>query len=184
MGELRQRGRIWWIRYYRNGRRHGESAHSEEKQAAIDLLRIREGDVARGVPVTARFRFDEAAADLLTEYRINDRRSLDELEWRLEKHLLPYFSGRRMASITTADVRAYVAHRQQQGIVAHKGKREGERIGDVSNGEINRELQHLKRIFNLAVCKPKRSSARRTSRCSRNGTRDRGSSNSPRCATS
>ena len=78
MGELRQRGRIWCIRYYRNGRRYEESAHTEKKQAAIDLLKIREGDIARGVPVTAkigRFRFDEAAADLVNEYRINNWRS-------------------------------------------------------------------------------------------------------------
>jgi integrase len=154
MGELRQRGKVWWVRYYRAGRRYEESAHSEKKQAAIDLLRIREGDVARGVPVTAkmnRYRFEDAGADLLNEYRINNRRSVDELERRLGKHLLPYFRGRRMSSITTADVRAYVAHRQEQGIVSVKGSRKGERVGEVSNGEINRELQHLKRAFSLAV---------------------------------
>src|SRR5829696_5174265 len=103
MGELRQRGKIWWVRYYRGGRRYEESAHSDKKQTAIDLLRIREGDVARGVPVTAkmgRFRFEDGAADLQNEYRINNRRSVDELERRLEKHLLPYFRGRRMSSIT------------------------------------------------------------------------------------
>ena len=64
MGELRQRGGIWWIRYYRNGRRHEESSGSTKKGVAIDVLKIREGDGAKGIPVTpkiGRFRFDDAA---------------------------------------------------------------------------------------------------------------------------
>src|SRR5262245_42682700 len=108
MGELRKRGGIWQIRYYRNGKRHEESSHSNKKEVARDLLRRREGAIADGVPVTAkinRFRFDEAATDLTTEYKVNKRRSLDELERRIEKHLTPFFGGRRMASITTPDIR-------------------------------------------------------------------------------
>ena len=56
-----------------------------------------------------------------------------------------------MASISTADVLAYVDRRQKQGIVAARGERKGERISDVSNAEINRELTLLKRMFTLAV---------------------------------
>lgn len=154
MGQLRQRGTIWWIRYYRNGKRHEESSGTAKKEVARDLLRSREGKIADGVPMTARisrFRFDDAAKDLITEYQVNNRRSLDEVQRRIMKHLTPYFGGRRMSSMTTADVRAYIAHRQEQGIVAHKGPRKGERIGDVSNAEINRELTILKRMFSLAM---------------------------------
>jgi hypothetical protein len=67
------------------------------KGIALDLLRRREGAIADGVPVTAkinRFRFEEAATDLITEYKVNKRRSLDELERRIEKHLTPCFGGR------------------------------------------------------------------------------------------
>jgi hypothetical protein len=167
MGQLRRRGGVWWIRYYRNGRRHEESSRSEKKQTAIDLLKIREGDVAKGLPVTAkigRFRFEEAAADLKTEYRVNNRRSVDELERRIDKHLQPYFGGRRMASITTADVRNYIAHRQEQTEVVRRAyevkKKDGSTrkvpeqrrsIKGVSNAEINRELTILKRMFSLAM---------------------------------
>src|SRR5688572_7969212 len=86
MGELKQRGRVWWIRYYRDGKREEESSGSTKKKVAIDLLRSREGKIADGVPITAkisRFRFDDAAADLLNEYKVNGRRSLDELERRI-----------------------------------------------------------------------------------------------------
>jgi integrase len=64
---------------------------------------------------------------------------------------MPFFGGWRMAGITTGDVVAYIAHRQKQGIVAVKGPRKGQRVADVSNAEINRSLQALKRIVNLAI---------------------------------
>jgi integrase len=54
-----------------------------------------------------------------------------------------------MASITTSDVRAYVAHRQATPIVIGKGDDRRER--QVSNAEINRELTILKRMFSLAM---------------------------------
>ena len=47
----------------------------------------------------------------------------------------------------TASVADYITHRIKQGIV----NKEGVRIADVSSAEINRELQTLKRIFNLAI---------------------------------
>src|ERR1051325_1940871 len=123
MGQLRKRGGVWWVRYYRNGQRHEESSHSDRKETARDLLRRREGAIAAGIPVTAkinRFRFEDAAKDLVTEYQVNNRRSLDELQRRIEKHLAPFFGGRRMASITTAEVRAYVAERQSATEVTKK----------------------------------------------------------------
>ena len=114
MGELRKRGNVWWVRYYRNGRRHEESSRSTKKGDAERLLRIREGAIAQGVPVSAKLgqlRFDEAAATVVTDYKINGRRSLRDVEHRIRLHLEPYFGGHRMASITTADIRAYSAQR-------------------------------------------------------------------------
>lgn len=139
MGELRQRGHVWWIRYYRNGRRYEESSGSTKKGVAIDLLRIREGDGAHGLPVTpniGRLRFEELARDIEHEYRANGRKSLDHLKRRITRHLQPFFGGRRMAAVTTADVRAFIAQRQDAG---------------ASNAEINRELAALKRMYTLAV---------------------------------
>ena len=91
-----------------NGRPHRESSQSEKETEARRLLRLREGDIERGVPVTprvGRIRFEEAAADVINDYRTNGKRSLDDVERRIEKHLKPVFGRRRMATITTADVR-------------------------------------------------------------------------------
>ena len=75
-------------------KRSSESSHSTRKTDAITLLKQREGAIANGEPVTSkisRFVFAEAAADLLTEYRINNRRSIDEVARRIRKHLEPFF---------------------------------------------------------------------------------------------
>jgi len=64
---------------------------------------------------------------------------------RIDKHLTPYFTGRRLTDIGADTVLAYIAHRQRVGIVNKAGKRRR----DVSNAEINRELQILKRCFSL-----------------------------------
>src|SRR4051812_1460651 len=140
MGQLRKRGGVWWIRYYRDGRRHEESARTDKCETARDLLKQREGDVAKGAPLSAkigRLRFEDASKDLLTDYQINGKRSHDNLKSSVvDGALEPWFRGRRMASLTTADIRAYVADRQGKGY---------------ANGTINRELSALKRMFTLAI---------------------------------
>lgn len=139
MGQIRKRGDVWWIRYYRDGRRYEESARSDKWEVARDLLRTKEGDIAKGMPVSSqigRFRFEEAAQDIENEYAINKRRSLDALKRRIRLHLTPFFGGRRMSTITAADVRAFSKKRLEAG---------------AAPGEINRELAALKRMFTLAV---------------------------------
>lgn len=138
MGQIRKRGGVYWIRYYRAGVRHEESAGSNKWEVARDLLRDREGDISKGLPVSAkrsRLLFDAAAADVVNDYKINNRDTLAHIERRLKKHLTPYFGGRRMSAITTGIVRAYIAQRQDAA---------------ASNASINRELAIVKRAFKLA----------------------------------
>ncbi len=129
----------WWIQYRVGGRAHSESSRSKRRAEAVDLLKRREGDAVRGLPVSAKvgqLRLEEAAEDLFNDYRTNGKRSLADVRRRVEKHLKPFFRNRRMTAITTVDVRAFTATRQ---------------VANASNGEINRELTALKRMFNLAV---------------------------------
>ena len=130
---------IWWIKYHIGGRPQCVSSGSNKKGVAQDLLKEREGDVVKGVPVTAkvgRVKFEDAAQDLINDYTTNGKRSLVDIQRRVEKHLKPIFGTRRMATITTSDVRAFAKRRQDAG---------------ASNGEINREITALKRMFTLAV---------------------------------
>jgi len=56
-----------------------ETTHLTDPAAAKRLLQSREGDAARGIPVSAKIgqvKIDELIADVVTDYRINRKRSL------------------------------------------------------------------------------------------------------------
>jgi hypothetical protein len=100
MGSLYKRGSIWWLQYRQHGKLVRESSGSSKERVAQRMLRVREGDVERGIPVVPKrdkTTFDDAANDFLNDYRTNHRRSLKDCERRLRKHLTPLFSGRRLA---------------------------------------------------------------------------------------
>ena len=79
---------------------------------------------------------DELAADVVNDYKVNGKRSLENVERSLRLHLQPFFTGRKAAAITTTDIREYVTKRQEE-----KAK----------NATINRELALLKRAFSLGM---------------------------------
>jgi integrase len=76
------------------------------------------------------------AEGLFNDYKANGKRSLNMAELRVNKHLAPFFGGKKAHEITTAEVHAYIAKRQAAG---------------ASNAEINRELAALRRAYNLAL---------------------------------
>ncbi len=137
MGHLYQRGQVWWVKYYVNGRPIRESAGTEKETEARRLLKEREGRVATGQPIIKRadrIRYEEVAEDLRQHYRTTGRRNLKEADYRLE-HLKAFFAGRRVAAIGPAEVTEYVARRQGQA---------------ASNATINRDLGVLSRVLRLA----------------------------------
>jgi integrase len=139
VGQIRKRGAFYQIRYYRDGQRIEESTGFTAYEDARDELRKREGQVSDGVPLTARsvrLTFDAAAKDVEADYITNGKRSIAELTRRIKLHLTPVFGGRRLSSITSADLRAFSARRLEAG---------------ASPAEINRELAIVRRAFRLAV---------------------------------
>src|SRR5439155_26790703 len=109
---------IWWIKYQVGGRPQCVSSGSTKKEDAKKLLREREHLIDQGAPLTASvgtITFEEAAEDLLTDFRTNKKRSLRTITLRIDKHLTPFFGGRRLTAITTALVRVFVARRQEAG---------------------------------------------------------------------
>jgi integrase len=146
----------WWIKYTRAGKDYRESSESDRKRDAENLLKDREGDIVKGKPITpkiGKLTFEEAAADLLTDYRTNGKRSLDVVERRIRLHLTPFFAGWRMVAITTSDVRTFIDRRQTEpSVLVRKAQGdEPEQRRPASNAEINRELALLKRMFVLAM---------------------------------
>ena len=136
MGAIYKRGQIYWIKYYRAGKPYRESVHSGKETEAKRLLKLREGQVAEnrfpGLRVE-KIRFEELAQDLLNDYRVNGKRSIDRVELSL-KHLKTFFEGVRAIDVTTDRIKTYILQRQEEG---------------AENGTINRELTAQKRMFNL-----------------------------------
>ncbi|CAG1066003.1 hypothetical protein BAC1_01600 [uncultured bacterium] len=128
---------VWWIKYYRNGKPFRESSGSKRKGDAERKLKSREGEVAegrfQGLRVERIF-FDELAEDLLNDYRMNGKKSLDRAELSI-KTLKKVFDGTRVAELTSNKINLFIRKRQDED--------------EVENGTINRELSALKRMFHL-----------------------------------
>jgi integrase len=136
---LRMKGSaVLWIKYHRNGIPIRESAHTTKPKEAEKFLRKRLGEISTGVyagPKLEKIKVSELAEDLIREYRINRRKSIDDLEARWKLHLQPFFGVLRTIEVTSQLVAQYIDSRQQE---------------KAENATINRELAALKRMFNLA----------------------------------
>lgn len=138
MGMIYKRGNVWWIKYYRNGKPYRESSGATKKMVAKKLMDRREGDIAQGKLPAVQFEkitYDQLAEDFLRDYRINQKKSLDRAE-RSAKHLVKYFGGDKIPTITTPRINGYIENRQDEG---------------AKNATINRELAALKRMLNLGA---------------------------------
>jgi integrase len=138
MGSIYKRGNTYWIKYYRNGRAFRESAQTTKESEVRKLLKFREGQIVEGKFPGFRVEkitFEELAQDLINDYTVNNKKSLDRVMLSL-RHLETAFGGMKMINITTDQIKAYIARRKSQG---------------VSEGSINRELAALRRMFNLGA---------------------------------
>jgi integrase len=134
MGMLYRRGNTWWAKYCANGRPIYRSTKTSKVTAARRLLKRWEGNPTAYNPQEDRIRVDDLLADLVNDYKVNGKRALGHVK-RYKQRLEKWFGGRRAVEITTADVRAYIAARQE---------------AKLSNATINRHLSALKRAFNIA----------------------------------
>ena len=134
----RKDSRFWWIAPVINGRQVPQSTKTEDHEEARANLNSLEGKVADGIPITPRTNCSslrELADDLKTDYRTRKRRTLPDLERRLDNHITPnlgHFMAHRISSATIGD---YIRIRQEEG---------------AANATINRELSAISRAFTLA----------------------------------
>ncbi len=138
MGCLYRRGKTYWIKYYRNGKPYAESTQSDKMEVAKRLLRKREGEIAEGKLPGICFEkvtFDELAGDYLTDYRVNEKKSLVRAEISV-RHLKAHFEGYRVPLITTPKIQAYIEQRLNE---------------EAAHATVNNELGALKRMLNLGA---------------------------------
>ena len=130
---------VWWLKYYQDGRPIRESSGTEKETEARKLLKLREGDVARGNPVVPKVeqvRFSELTDLVVANYKLKDRRTVESVEGRIKNHIAPFFGNARAVDVTSDRIVAFAVARREKG---------------ASNAEINRELAIIRRAFRLGI---------------------------------
>jgi integrase len=136
-GVIRQ-SEVFWLKYYRNGKAYRESSKTTKEDDAKKLLRLREGEIAKGKLPGIYFEkitFAELTEDLKRDYVLNMKKSQKRLVQCLA-HLERFFEGYRVPRITSDKVQAYIELRLSE---------------DAKNATVNRELSALKRMLQLGA---------------------------------
>jgi integrase len=139
LGSIYQRGKIWWLKYYKNGRPHRESSESESYADAERLLKRRVGEIVTGKFAglgPERIRFRDLAKEVLADYSDNHRSTCADVAQRLRLHLLPALGSIRAVELGTAHLKRYIAARRND---------------KAANATINRELAIVKRAFRIGA---------------------------------
>jgi len=79
MGSIFKNGRYLWGQYYRNGQKFRESSKSTRREDAVRLLKLREGEIAKGLfpgLEAERLSFEDLAKLLIRDYEVNGKKSL------------------------------------------------------------------------------------------------------------
>lgn len=134
--------RFWWVKYRSGGKWHYESSGSERKTDAQNLVADRIGDVRQGIAVTpemGKITLAKGLDGVVTDYKLQNQRSIGHAERRIKKHILAWDGWRPetlMVTITMAKIQTYAVHRLGQG---------------AQPASVNRELAIIRRAFSLAV---------------------------------
>ncbi len=135
-GSIYQRGKIYWIKYYRDGRPFYESSESCKYGDAQRLLDQRRAEVYSGTHLdsqTKRVTVGQLFDALDRDYKINGK-DHEWVERVLRKHLRPCFEATRVVRFSYEACQRYIEQRQVQG---------------AANATVNRELSLLHRAFTL-----------------------------------
>ena len=138
-GSVFRRGRIYWIKYYKDGRSFRESSESDDPDVAEKLLKRRFGEIVTGRFAglgPERIQFKDLAEAVVEDYELNEKKSIKDVKQRLKLHVLPALGKVRAAEIGTSHLKRYIAARQQAG---------------AARATINRELALIKRAFRLGL---------------------------------
>lgn len=144
---LPQRSAIYWLKFTYKGTTYREATGKTNEREALKICKVRIPEIVSEhnrkieeskapppkniyTPATVA----ELADDLISDYTIRRKATLDDVEARCRLHLKPYFGTKLADDLTTADITAYIQARQ------------AERAQDAT---INRELAALRRMLKL-----------------------------------
>jgi integrase len=128
---------FWWITYYVHGRPVAESADTDDKEKAANLLKQRIGEAAAGRDVAVdKATINDLCALVLADYRMRNLCDLTTVKWRYEAHVKPVLGTLLASRFGPKQAREYVERR---------------RAAEATNATINRELAIVRRGFSLAL---------------------------------
>ena len=127
----------WWIAFYHRGKEIRESSNSRKEADARKLLKRKATAIEAGsvMPREDKLTFNDLATDIENDYRVNGKRTLADLSYRIG-HLREFFGMDRAIDIRTDRARAYQRKRLDEG---------------AAPGTVNRELAALRRMLSLAL---------------------------------
>ncbi len=138
LGTLARRGNLWHIQFSVDGRQYRESAHTENYNEAVRKLKQRIAEVRAGKFVglhADRILMSELLADVIADYELKERRSIDKMARPLiNNRLIPYFGEMRAVNVRVSNITAYMKLRQKEGAAV---------------ASLNVELSLLRRSFKL-----------------------------------
>jgi len=133
-----QRGNSWIIDFYYDGKRYTESVGPVNRTVAKEKLVIRKREVIQGQykPKVVQIAFDKFSEEYLKYAKANNRPSSHIRKVDAFKHLKKHFTGKRLLDITSFTIEKYKQDRKGEG---------------AAPATVNRELQSLRHLFNMAV---------------------------------
>jgi integrase len=128
--------RNWWVKFSVNGRTIQQSADTESRRDALDVLKAEILKHASGEAPDSRQTTVQKLKDAMMQTWKNLDKNAASVAWAENcwKRLLPYFGAMKAHCVSSAAIRGYVEHRKEQ---------------KAANGTINRELSVLSSAFTL-----------------------------------
>lgn len=139
-GELKKT-RVWYAKYYVNGKPITVPTETEDYDEAVEFLRKKMAETATlrtGADRPERVKMDQLFDLLLEWYAMRERRTLYDVKRKIEKKngLRAWFGRLKATAVNTSAIAGFIAWRRRQ-----KPR--------PANGTINRELAYVRRALNL-----------------------------------
>lgn len=144
----REGSRFWWMSYTMNGEQHFESTKTTSKDLAVKIWKKRESEIALGLFKVGwpgeKMTFEHLCQEFEQSHFAGLARNTVQGHQTYMKQLRAHFGGRTLLEITTQMVEEYRDLRKEQ-----PSKLDPKRT--IKGATVNRELESLKCIFDLAV---------------------------------
>ena len=136
-GSVYLRGSTYWIQYRADGKVYNESAKTDKKMEAIEILKVKAGEIAQGRKPSITFEkttFEDLTELYLSNFERRGKRDKERTDLAI-KHLEGTFKGHRAVDITERLIEEYSQ----------------KRLKEVKPTTVNRELSVLRAMFHLGI---------------------------------